>query len=339
MTQGMGSLQKKVLQNSAIKLSKRLAILSAYIFTKGTFQCCTWSDLSQTASKKFHSAIMKMYRITIGIHQGNKEGNSNISDDDILYTYGITNPEIMIRTARLSLVARIMCKAPKVMTSLIFDMAQSKIGWPETVLHDLQWLCGAEKFNGRCEWTFEDWGPYIQSNSKYFRLMVRKYSLLRYANAYCPPQGVPSSSEPAILPCPVDGCTFSAKSKQQMAMHAFKVHKVKSIWKNYLGNLLFCPICLKYFHTRERVLNHVRYRSETCRHNLVLRFTDTLWTDNEIAEMDLDEADCHKKSQASGKRRHQAEAPVVQLAGPLQPVLLLGTQSAHHPLGMGHRHF
>ena len=63
MSQGAGAIQKKVLQNTSIKLEKRLAILSAYIFTKGIFQCCTWSDLSPTASKRFHGAIMKAIQI------------------------------------------------------------------------------------------------------------------------------------------------------------------------------------------------------------------------------------------------------------------------------------
>ena len=83
------------------------------------------------------------------------------------------------------------------------------------------------------------------------------------------------------------------------------------------------------------MLNHVRYRSEVCRHNLVLR--NKMWTDD-VAEMDSCETDAHKKAQASGKRRHQAEAPVFQLAGPLEPILLLQNESSHHPLGMGHRH-
>ena len=63
-----------------------------------------------------------------------------------------------------------------------------------------------------------------------------------------------------------------------------------------------------------------------------------MWTNDEIAEMDSCETDGHKQAQASGKRRHQAEAPVFQLAGPLEPILLLSGESSHHALGMGHRH-
>ena len=81
MARGAGALQKKVLQNSSIRVEKRLAILSAYMFTKGTFRCCTWSDLSPTASNRYHGALMKLYRHTTGAYHGNKGGNNNINDE------------------------------------------------------------------------------------------------------------------------------------------------------------------------------------------------------------------------------------------------------------------
>ena len=149
--------------------------------------------------------------------------------------------------------------------------------------------------------------------------------------------GLPSSSEQLLtFKCNRTDCIFEADTSQKLAIHMFKVHQVKSIWKNYLGDHVHCPICLKHFHTRERVLNHVRYRSEICRHNLVLR--NRMWTDAEVSEFDACEADGHKSTQASGKRRHHAEAPVIRLVGPLQPILLQGNESNHHPMGVGHRY-
>ena len=63
-----------------------------------------------------------------------------------------------------------------------------------------------------------------------------------------------------------------------------------------------------------------------------------MWTDAEVSEFDACEADGHKSTQASGKRRHDAEAPVIRLVGPLQPILLQGNDSNHHPMGVGHRY-
>ena len=175
----------------------------------------------------------------------------------------------------------------------------------------------------------------VANSGKYFRGQVKKYAKLRYSNTYCP---IASDVylPPVTVHCTVEGCSYTAGSRQRMAVHMFKVHNIKSVWKLYVGDLLFCPICLKYFHTRERVLNHIRYRSEVCRHNLVLR--DVQWTEQQVLEFDICDSVGHKEAQATGKRRHRVEAPVVQLAGPLQPILLLGDASSHHQLGVGHRH-
>ena len=117
----------------------------------------------------------------------------------------------------------------------------------------------------------EEVGGYIYI---YIYLYITKFSKLRYANTLIPPlgpkeEGLPSSTEqPLTFRCNRDDCTFEADTSQKLAVHMFKVHQVKSIWKNYLGDHVHCPICLKHFHTRERVLNHVRYRS---------RFVGTIW--------------------------------------------------------------
>ena len=71
MTQGANCLQKKILQNESIRLAKRVVFLSAYVFTKGTLQCCSWSELSPVASKRFHGSILGLYRRAIGMHHGN----------------------------------------------------------------------------------------------------------------------------------------------------------------------------------------------------------------------------------------------------------------------------
>jgi len=298
------------------------------------------------ASEELH--VLQSYRLVgsfrgkVCMYHGNKKGIENINDEDILYQYNITNPSTMIRVARLSLWSRILCKAPKLVIDLCMDLASIKIGWPNAVQDDLKWLCGSAKYEKSAATTFEDWAAEIKGNRKGFINNFTKFSKLRYVNTLIPPGGPngggpPSYSEqPLTFKCNRTDCIFEADTSQKLAVHMFKVHQVKSIWKNYLGDHVHCPICLKHFHTRERVLKHVRYRSEICRHNLVLR--NRMWTDAEVSEFDACEADGHKSTQASGKRRHHAEAPVIRLVGPLQPILLQGNDSNHHPMGVGHRY-
>ena len=38
-----------------------------------------------------------------------------------------------------------------------------------------------------------------------------------------------------------------------------------------MGTLTYGSVCMKQFWSRERLLNHIRYKSKRCRHNLSLR--------------------------------------------------------------------
>ena len=58
---------------------------------------------------------------------------------------------------------------------------------------------------------------------------------------------------------------------------------------------------------------------------------------SEINAMDADDLSSHVEAQRSGKRRHAVELQVIQLQGPLEPILLIGKGSGHHPLGIGHK--
>ena len=96
-----------------------------------------------------------------------------------------------------------------------------------------------------------------------------------------------------------------------------------------------CTVCLKEFHTRERALNHVRYRSAVCRANLLLRGPLILETELSCVE-ELEKLQNSALARA-GKRRHHVCKPAVQLSGPLLPIVtVVEVRGNHHPLGIGH---
>ena len=122
---------------------------------------------------------------------------------------------------------------------------------------------------------------------------------------------------------------------QQLALHRFKAHGAKHAIRTYV-NTTFCVVCLREFWCRDRLLNHLRYRSKTCYNNIVLRGPVL-----SIAEADIFDAAEHVKNaklSKMGKRSHFASITSVRLIGPLQPIILPepNRESAHHPLGRGH---
>ena len=99
----------------------------------------------------------------------------------------------------------------------------------------------------------------------------------------------------------------------------------------------FCPVCLRQFWTRERVVNHVRYRSRVCKANLLL--LGPCLSVEEADALDVSENGANLVLQRKGRRRHHAEQPVSRLQGPLRTVFSLpGCHSEYHALGKGHNY-
>ena len=124
-------------------------------------------------------------------------------------------------------------------------------------------------------------------------------------------------------------------SLQAHSVHLASSHSFKSKLRKYVDGHT-CRICLKNFWTRERCPNHVRYRSQVCYANALMR--GPVLSQEEADE--LDSIDCleHQKLYAVGRRRHKAVLPCVQMPGPLLPVIPI-CASSHHPLGLGHNYY
>ena len=128
-------------------------------------------------------------------------------------------------------------------------------------------------------------------------------------------------------------------SLRQGCLGLFSKHgKCNMIGRYVHSNQYHCSVCLKLFWTRERLLNHVRYKSKVCQQNLLLR--GPICSEEESLAADIECAEANTKLHSQSRRRHFAEEPVLQLSGPLQyEVLVTGTDSGHHRLGQGHNHY
>ena len=136
----------------------------------------------------------------------------------------------------------------------------------------------------------------------------------------------------------VSGCHVCGQffpSYQQRCLHAFKAHGIKNVLSQYLDTT-FCTVCLRQFTTREGVLNHAKYRSKVCRHNLFLRgpiltVEQAGILDNECKNSNIE---LYKKS----RRRHHVTVPAFRMQGPLMPIFQIGDKPCANPLGFGHNY-
>ena len=326
--------------NPRIKIKQRLAIFQMYALSKGLFQASTWPVLRDGVFKRLHNCIMLQYRYITGHYFDNPSGNSIISDSDLLYMYEVMSPHTMIRVSRLTFFARIAVKAPVALLQVIRCCADGQKGWLQALLTDLRWASLSEHLGHCASFNFEQWLEYVGSNPRLFKRSVKQFSTSRFANSH---ESGPSSQK-LCPPCSQSSyaCTECDKtfvSFQPLSLHMFKLHGSRNIWRLYVGHHVHCCVCLKQFWTRERLLNHVRFRSSTCKHNLRLR--GPIIDEAQACELDKSEALLNVQLQRAGRRRHFVDEPVTRLSGPLLPILLPPgkTASSHHQLGRGHNYF
>jgi hypothetical protein len=288
--------------------------------------------------KKFHHCIMSMYRSITGHYHGNSCNAEVISDSELLDRYDAMNPSTLLRVARLLLLGRLAIKAPTELMTLLVDMSSSNSGWPASVLSDLKWLTISESFARCAELDLAGWIQCIVEKPKFFKQGVTKFARCKYANMY-------DSKDPATK-VPASACSYECNlcdstfgTLQQFSLHMFKKHGVKNVMRLYVDGHTHCPVCLRLFWTRARLLNHIRYRSKICKYNLCMR--GKICSEAEASIQDAAAAQANVALYRRGRRNHFAEEPVLQLHGPLLPVLPSPEmrKSCHHHVGFGQNYF
>ena len=118
-------LTNKLYQLKHIKTRHKITVAQTYMLTRGTFQCCTWDPLSVAVFKRFHGAIMKVYRSATNTKY-NPNNVKQHSDIDIILDHKLCAPIVMLHNSRLQLLCRICKKAPDYLIYLIKEALSMK---------------------------------------------------------------------------------------------------------------------------------------------------------------------------------------------------------------------
>eukprot|EP00959_Pyramimonas_sp_CCMP1952_P186398 3897831-Pyramimonas_sp.AAC.1 len=101
-------------------------------------------------------------------------------------------------------------------------------------------------------------------------------------------------------------CSYTRASRQQLATHAFNVHGVQRRTRELI-DVVHCPVCMRCFHTRVRVITHLEERSDKCR-AVVMQCFPRL-PDTVVADHDRRGAEAARGRAGKGQRPAHADAP------------------------------
>ena len=131
-------LQRRILANPRMEQQQRLRVAESYIFPKGLFQSSTWPALADKDFRKPHHAVVNVYRSILGDKAQACRGG--MSDDDVVHELHAFAPAVMLKTARLLLLIRVVEKASIRMIALLLASRTSSSSWIASVEKDLAWL-------------------------------------------------------------------------------------------------------------------------------------------------------------------------------------------------------
>jgi hypothetical protein len=176
-----------------------------------------------------------------------------------------------------------------------------------------------------------------------FRRIVSQFANSGFANLDVP------QNHPALAP-PTQGlyacheCGSLHDSFQKFKVHSQSAHGLKDSLSLCVDGPT-CPVCLLFMFNRVRVLEHLRYKSEVCRLNIISR--GPIITRCEAEELDFSFRPSARLLAAKGYRRHSAINPVsglkelaFRVPGPLPRVAVSPSMvSSHHSLGYGRNYY
>ena len=309
--------------------------------SSGAYNAATWSNIDSTSLRKFHAAVIHTYRHATDSKYNPFSSDSFINDNDLIHEYSLISPMTIIRSARLSLFGRIAHKQPTHITTLLQHALdeETPFGWAAEIKSDMFWL--AQSGHTKPPYTqLNACFNYAAASPRSFLSGVRRYSLSPFANFDV------VFMHHSLQPCLGDNmvcdiCDKSFPSIQKCNLHKFNVHGIKDPIRLYIDHTQHhdCLVCMKRFHTRERLCKHIRYRSSVCKYNVILR--GAALSNSEADDIDRSYQEANRTLLRAGNRRHTMIEPVVRIPGPLLPIILEPStkESTHHPLGFGHQYY
>jgi len=241
----------------------------------------------------------------------------HLSDVDFMIKYCVMSLDNHLRKLRISYFRRFLLYAPlalKVAISHEWSLPHSaRCSWLAHVIDDLVWLNNGAKLalpHPSCDG--RPWHDFLLGSK--FR-MNQAIEMASHCSAQQMVKDVvvdPSIQPPSSHQCDECGALFATFAG--MCSHQF----IKHHRTNMLRRFTFCThcvVCLKEFHTRPRLIHHIKSRSPKCSAILVANYVPL--SVDVVEALDQEDNVERKRLRALGLNLRHACVPAFRLQGPL----------------------
>eukprot|EP00435_Cladocopium_sp_Y103_P071932 s558_g38.t1 len=320
------TLHRKLLyHNSQIAWPKRKEIFVSLVLSKLLYGLESWTLQTQKVKEQFYNGVMRLYKRLLRVPH-----DSHLTDLELLTRSGLPLPDELLRGCRL----RYYGSLHNCGSSAQWGLLHQDRPWINLIEDDVRWLwtqlCNSTDLADP-ELHYAKWKDLLVFHGGYWKKLVKKgiaHAISQRQNLHTVLQMhrgvgdvllshgfVPALPvlEQTLDPPSAFGCMLCGTRHLSHAgekAHMFRCHQQVAPAR-FLFDETHCPACLKEFHTRTKVLAHLRH-AHRCRQTLLGRNCrcDLMPGIGSVADEEL-------------RARHDGALPFQQAAGPCLPTARL----------------
>ena len=254
-------LRRQVYANPALSLKARRILFRSLVLSRLTHNVGAWAGLSKAEALAWQGGVLRIFKCLLTGAQAKHD--AHVSQTDICELVGLPSPAHLLALERLRLLGQ-LCRCHCAPTLALLEAGiGARRCWLTDVCSDLRWAAGLLPRHLPASWRTD---LSIDIVFEWIQAAPRLYGRI-HAKLWAKAAVLPGASrglisqEPAasqLAPCPL--CSFRAKNRTGLAAHLAHAHGLRSVTRRLAASST-CPSCLINFHTRTRVLQHLRRHS------------------------------------------------------------------------------
>ena len=308
--QETAKLRGRVFRSPSLEPARKICIALGLVLSRGLFQAASWPRLSVSQHRRFHAAIIALYRAAL---QQKEAGPQELTDVQFIAHFALVPPMVLLRMLRVQLAIRMACRSPPIVWAMVAAAGSARQSWWAALEEDIAWFAQWTELRRWRGASVEQVLDDCRRDPKAARKHVRQAAKVSAGAAATWAVTKAQSEITEIFRC--SQCSFEAISRQALAVHAARAHQQRRAARFYV-DVPHCPACLVHFHTRERVIEHLHHKAHKCLEFVLSTFQPLSAEALEKAEEEALSA--VQANRRAGRRRAWASLPCVRAAGPLQ---------------------
>ena len=272
-------------RNLQIPWKKRQEIFSTLVLSKLVYGFESWTFETQACRAQLHAGIVKLYKRLLGSRHA-----EHLTDDAVIIAVGLPSPTELLRCCRLRYFGTLY----RCGYDAHWGLLREDVEWVSMLEDDFCWLWRQLQNNTSLPdpvLHFSVWSDLLKHHGGYWKKLIKKAAVhaclqreneeiaiqlhKRVANILNQHGWAPALPKPSnatarqqhvygCLHCQTPHATRAGESAHMFRRHGFQASA------RQLFDGTSCPNCLREYHTRAKVLAHLRHAHD-CRQSLLGR--------------------------------------------------------------------